>query len=206
MSKLKISFFQEETTKIAVALLGCVLNRVTKNGQHLKGRIVETEAYLGLKDDCCHSFGGKKTERVKVMYQPGGCAYIYFTYGMYYCFNIVTAHFGEPEAVLIRAIEPLTSLDVLQKNRALSQKILSRPSGIFNLTNGPGKLCQALRINKKLNGERMDGDKLYVEIGKSPAEKNIATGPRVGLSPYRNASYWPLRFYIKDNPFVSKPN
>ena len=200
-TKLNPSFFQKETTKVAVALLGCVLNRVTKEGLCLKGRIVETEAYLGLKDDCCHSFGGRKTERTKVMYQPGGCAYIYFTYGMYYCFNIVTAGINEPEAVLIRAIEPLTGLDIMQKNR--TRTLRQGPREIHQLTNGPGKLCQALNIDKSLNGELMSGDKLYVEKGIVPALKDIITSPRVGLSPKWNACYWPLRFYIHNNPFVS---
>ena len=205
--KLKTSFFQRETTKVALDLLGCVLNRVTKEGVCLKGRITETEAYLGLKDDCCHSFGGRKTKRTQVMYQPGGLAYVYFTYGMYYCFNIVTAGLNDPSAVLIRSIEPLEGLDIMQKNRQQKARTLQKAknsalpikkSQILKLTNGPGKLCQALHIDTSLNGALLSGDTLFVEEGKT--QQNILTGPRVGLSPKRSACYWPLRFCIQHTP------
>ncbi len=193
MSKLKKSFFRRETTKVAVELLSCVLVRVMENGKILKGRIVETEAYLGLKDDCCHSFGGRKTDRVQVMYWPGGVAYVYFTYGMHHCFNIVTAGAEEPEAVLIRAVQPLEGIAEMARNRGRKD--------IQNLTNGPGKLCQAFGIGKKLNGKSLEGDSLYIEKGKKM--RNIETSPRIGLSESKLSCYWPLRFYIKDNSFVS---
>ncbi len=220
MSVLKMSFFQRETTEVATDLLGCVLNRVTDKGLCLRGRIVETEAYLGLEDDSCHSFGGRKTERVKTMYLPGGHAYIYFIYGMYYCFNIVTEGREQPSAVLIRAIEPLTVQQDGPKNRSP-----------FSIANGPGKLCRALNIDKSLNEARLDGHsrkptghsrkptghsrkptghsrkptgpRLYVEKGKRP--ETILTSPRVGLSPMHSSCHWPLRFYIEDSPFVSNP-
>lgn len=195
MSKLKKQFFEKETTQVAVDLLGCVLVRVTNTGTVLRGRIVETEAYLGLRDDCCHSFGGRETERTKVMYFSGGFIYVYFTYGMHHCFNIVTAGAGEPEAVLIRALEPVEGVLEMRKNR--SQK------NINNLTTGPGKLCQAFDICKKWNGKNLEGDKLYIEKGKRVPLKNIVASERVGLSLTRWACYWPLRFYIKGNPFVS---
>ena len=217
MSILKMSFFQQETTKVATELLGCVLNRVTESGLCLKGRIVETEAYLGLEDDACHSFGGRKTERTKTMYLPGGHAYIYLIYGMYYCFNIVTEGQQNPSAVLIRALE------ILEPRPSLKMPNWPKNRSPISLANGPGKLCQALSIDKSLNGERLDGKSrkptgksrkptgksrkptgksLYVEKGKHP--ETILTSPRVGLSPMHSSRYWPLRFYIGGSPFVSK--
>ena len=154
MYRLKRPFFEQNTVKVAVDLLGCFLVKQTEKGNVLKGCIVETEAYLGLKDDCCHSFGGRKTERTKVMYMSGGYAYVYFTYGMHYCLNVVTAGSEEPEAVLIRALEPIEGISIMKKNR--SQK------NIKNLTNGPAKLCQAFDIDRKLNGKELQGDSLYI--------------------------------------------
>ena len=191
-SKLSLSFFQQETIKVAETLLGCVLVRVTDQGHQLKGRIVETEAYLGLKDDSCHSFGGKKTKRTQTMFLLGGHAYIYFTYGMHYCFNIVTAGLNEPEAVLIRALEPLKGLKEMQKNRP-------QATSVFQLTNGPGKICQALNIDTSLNGEKLNGKSLYVEKGPKPPIKEIEVSARIGLSPIKSSCYWPLRFFIKPN-------
>ena len=188
--KLPLSFFQQETTKVAEGLLGCVLNRKTPQGLCFKGRIVETEAYLGLRDDSCHSFGGRKTNRTQVMFLDGGHVYVYWTYGMHYCFNIVTAGVHEPEAVLIRALEPLQGISEMQKNRG-------QAIPFSNLTNGPAKLCQALNIDKSLNGIKINGNTLYVEKGPSPANKDILTGPRIGLSPKKSSCYWPLRFFLK---------
>ena len=196
MEKLRESFFQRETVQVAEALLSCILVRVTDKGQVLKGRIVETEAYLGLQDDSCHSFGGRKTKRTEVMYRPGGIAYVYFTYGMHYCFNIVTEGVENPCAVLIRALEPLLGIQKMSQNR--SQK------NIQNLTTGPAKLCQAMEICKKLNGESLEGDQLYIEKGSGVLKKEVVVTARVGLSPIASACYHPLRFYIKDNAFVSK--
>ena len=195
---LKRSFFQRETVKTAVDLLGCVLTRVTEEGTRLRGRVVETEAYLGLKDDSCHSFGDKKTGRTQVMYLAGGVTYIYFTYGMHHCFNIVTAGEGQPEAVLIRAVQPLAGIEEMKKNRSWDGH-----KNMVGLTNGPGKLCQAFDICKKLNGKSLQSQTLYMEKGFKILPTNIVSTARVGLSPVRNSCYWPLRFYIKDNSFVS---
>ena len=195
MDKLKRSFFEQNTVKVAVDLLGCFLVRQTEKGNVLKGCIVETEAYLGLKDDCCHSFSGRKTDRTKVMYMSGGYAYVYFTYGMHYCINVVTAGSEEPEAVLIRALEPIEGISTMKKNR--SQK------NIKNLTNGPAKLCQAFDIDRKFNGKELQGDSLYIAKGQRIPSENIVVSERIGISSLLSSCYWPLRFYIKDNPFVS---
>ena len=129
--KFNYDFFSRLTIQVAVDLLGQTLVHRTKKNVLFKGKIVETEAYLGLQDPCCHSFNGRITNRTKVMYQKGGHAYIYFTYGMHYCFNVVTAREGEPEAVLIRALEPIRGIENMKRNRAYPP--------LKNLLNGPGK-------------------------------------------------------------------
>ena len=185
-ARLKRNFFEKETTYVAEALLSQVLVRVLKNGTRLSGRIIETEAYLGVRDPSCHSFGGRQTQRNKTMYWPGGFSYVYFTYGMHYCFNIVTAKGGEPEAVLIRALEPLEGVDIMRKNR----------KGRSDLTGGPAKLCQALEITKTLNGENLEGKEIFIEKRKRAAGSKVIIGPRIGLSPSSPASLWPLRFSL----------
>lgn len=194
--KYPLTFFQQETSKVACELLGAVLVKRSKTGTLFKGIIVETEAYLGLQDDCCHSFGGRKTNRTKTMYLPGGHAYIYFTYGMHYCFNIVTNKAQKPEAVLIRAIQPLTAISEMMKNRNIYHNL-------HHLTNGPAKICKALGIDKTLNSISLNGDILYIEKGSKVSLKNIVVSRRIGLSPLKQSCYWPLRFYIQNNPYVS---
>ena len=195
--KLGLDFFQQDTTKVAIALLGQILVRVIRCGLILKGRIVETEAYLGLKDSSCHSFGGKKTKRTKTMYLSAGHTYIYFTYGMHYCFNIVTGDKTQPEAVLIRALEPLEGIKEMAVNRNLKKES-------FNLTNGPAKLCQAMQIDKNLNGKNLTGSSIFIEKGPSTSFKKLVVDKRIGLSPYSDSYYLPLRFYVKNNLYVSR--
>ena len=202
--KFSSSFFQQETCRAAVQLLGQTLVRVTQDRQYLKGKIVETEAYLGLHDPSCHSFGGRRTARTQTMYLPGGYAYVYFTYGMHYCFNIVTAGKGDPSAVLIRAVEPLEGVSQMTVFRKRNSK-KKRQFFKFDLTNGPAKLCQAMNIHKKINGQSLQGNLIYVEKGRRKIRfEEIAVSERVGLSKQSSAYYWPLRFYIKNNPYVSR--
>lgn len=189
------SFFLKDTIEVARSLLGCYLVRKVKNNVVLQGKIVETEAYLGVEDSCCHSFRGLRTPRNQAMYLEGGHAYIYFTYGMHHCLNVVTANQGQPEAVLIRALEPLEGLQEMQKQR--------KTSSLSNLTTGPAKLCQAFQITKKLNGVNLlKSQKIYIKKRKKSV-KNIICDARIGLSSAKEHAYLPLRFFIKDNPFVS---
>ncbi|MDE0091780.1 MAG: DNA-3-methyladenine glycosylase [Oligoflexia bacterium] len=193
MTVLSQKFFMQDTVKVAEQLLGCYLVRQI-GSRKLVGRIVETEAYLGLKDPCCHSFGGLYTERTKTMYLKGGYSYVYFTYGMYHCFNIVTGSAKEPEAVLIRALEPLQGIKEMQKNRKKEKQ--------NDLCSGPGKLCQALQINRELNGKNLTQEgEVYVCRGE--AIKNREADSRVGLALHEDSAYWFLRFYAKNNPHVS---
>lgn len=195
---LKSDFFTQETSQVAVELLGQTLVRNLGKNQFLKGKIVETEAYLGFKDSSCHSFSGKITKRTEVMYRQGGCSYVYFTYGMYHCFNVITSKAGQPEAVLIRALEPLTGVEIMKRNR--------KTKNVDNLTNGPGKLCQALQITRDLNALPLNGEnhQLYLERGENIPQSQIAASHRIGLSSLKDSCYWPLRFYIKNNLFVSR--
>lgn len=152
-----------------------------------RGRIVETEAYLGPEDPAAHSFGGKPTPRTTVMYGDPGFSYIYFIYGMHFCFNVVTMPNGTPEAVLIRALEPLEGV---------------RPE---SLANGPGKLCAALKLDKGQNAlDLCRGQTVWIEAPNSQEKFTIVEGPRVGIGNTHDAVHWPLRFGIARHPALSK--
>ena len=170
-------------------LLGHYLVRKTQAGI-IKVKIVETEAYHQ-EDPASHSFRGN-TPRTWPMFESGGRLYVYFTYGMHYCLNIVVGQKGVGEGVLIRAAEPVAGLGIMQKNRGISQ--------IANLTNGPGKLAQALGVrDTKLSGKILNKSSIFLEQGDQV--DNIITAPRIGIT---RAIDQPWRFYIKDNPFVSR--
>jgi DNA-3-methyladenine glycosylase len=176
----------------APQLLGCILVREL-NGTTLKLEIVETEAYHQ-DDPASHSFRGN-TARTAPMFEKGGHIYVYFTYGMHYCINIVTGPVGRGEAVLIRAAQPIAGIEVMRANRGIED--------IKNLSNGPGKLAQALGItDTTLSGKILDKSSIYLEPpARQIGSDNITTTPRIGIS---KAADQPWRFYIKDNPFVSR--
>ena len=183
----------KDTVQVAENLLGCYLVRKIKR-MTLVGRIVETEAYLGFQDPCCHSFNGSYTDRTKTMCLSGGHSYVYFTYGMYHCFNVVTRSEKEPEAVLIRALEPVKGLSEMKKNRQREK--------LEDLCSGPGKLCQAFNITKSLNGKNLTQAK-EIYIAKGLRLKEVEVDSRIGLPLHEDSAYWFLRFYVKNNPFVS---
>lgn len=191
MNILKKPFYNRPTKDVAMDLLGKLLCRKI-GGKIIKGEIVEVEAYLGKKDLACHTSKGK-TQRNKVMFGPPGHAYVYFIYGMYHCFNIVTEKEESPCAVLIRALEPI-NICACRDTR----------SCVF-ATNGPAKLCRELRIDKKLNGWDLTlGEKLWIENGEKIKPSRIKKSKRIGVD---YAGKWKdklLRFYIKDSEFVSK--
>lgn len=199
--KLNRDFYSRDTIIVAKELLGKILVHNT-GGNVLKGKIVETEAYLGLKDKAAHSYGGKKTKRVETMYGSSGAAYVYLIYGMYYCFNIVTQRKGIPEAVLIRGIEPMESIEQMSLYRFRKPyKELNRYKK-RNLTNGPGKLTMAFNIDKELNGIDLCGNILYLEEGIEE-DFSIVETTRIGIDYAEEAKDYLYRFYIKDNPYVS---
>lgn len=203
MKKLTREFYKRDTLLVAKELLGKYL--VVNHGDDiLKGRIVEVEAYMGTADKAAHSYSGKVTERTKVMYKEGGYAYVYLIYGMYYCMNVVSSVENLPEAILIRAIEPINKLDTMCINRyGKSFKTLNSYEK-KNLTNGPGKLCKAMNITKELNGEDLCGDKFYILEDEKEEVVEIISSKRIGIEYAEEAKDFLWRFYIKDNKFVSK--
>ena len=201
MKTLSREFYNRDSLIVAKELLGKVLVHEI-DGQKISARIVEAEAYMGIEDRAAHSYGGRRTPRVEVMYGGPGFSYVFIVYGMYYCFNIVAREEGNPQAVLIRAVEPVEGLELMAQNRfekTYDQLTASQRKG---LTNGPGKLCNAFLIDKSLNGEDLCGSKLYVEAGEN--EKfSIVSAKRVGVDYAGEAKDYPWRFYIEDNKYVS---
>lgn len=183
MKKLERAFYDRDTVQVAGELLGKYLVR-SSDGVERVGRIVEVEAYLGPHDLAAHSARGL-TERTKIMFGPPGRAYVYMIYGIYYCMNVVTEREGHASAVLLRAIEPVRNVE----GRA----------------QGPGLLCRAMEIDKRLNGHDLLSDDFYIAEVPEAARPIIVKRPRVGVD---YAKHWAgrlLRFYIKGNPFISKP-
>jgi len=194
--KLKKSFYNRPTLLVAQELLGKYLvHRVGK--RKIIGKIVETEAYVGPQDRASHASRGR-TPRTELMFGPAGQAYIYLIYGMYYCFNIVTEEKGYPAAVLIRALEPI--IPQTPFNKGAKDPLLSR-----GISNGPGKLCRYLKIDKKLNGADLAGNTIWVEDRKEKVSpKKIVKAKRIGIDYAGQWRHKRWRFYIKNNPFVSK--
>lgn len=200
-NRLNREFYNRDSLIVAKELLGKVLVHEIE-GQKLSAKIVETEAYMGINDKAAHSYGGRRTQRVEVMYGGPGFSYVFFIYGMHYCFNIVTREEGNPQAVLIRAVEPIEGLDIIAQNRFVKTYSHLSKTQIRNLTNGPGKLCRALSIDKSLNGEDLCGNKLYVEEGENQ-KNNIVAAKRVGIDYAEEAKDYLWRFYLEDNIYVS---
>lgn len=181
-------FLNEDASSVARKLLGCYL--VRHIGDHvIRAKIVETESY-DQQDAASHSFNGR-TARTDVMFGESGLLYVYFTYGLHYCCNVVTGAVGEGSAVLIRAVEPVEGRDFVEHHRG--------KTGI-EVTNGPAKLCQALDIDKRLNGHNLRYFPLRLEVGVPVPPKLIMEAPRIGISKARDAL---RRFYIRGNPYVS---
>lgn len=162
------------------------------------GRIVETEAYAHVNDQACHSHLGRFTERTRVMYEPGGVAYVYLIYGIHSLFNIITHEAGKADAVLIRGLEPLEGVDVMLRRRGL-------PKVARNLTGGPGLLTQALGIGRRHYGHDLTtGHELWVEDrGLAVSEEQIIASPRVGIDYAGEDAALPWRFRLKDSPWTS---
>ncbi len=201
MKTLGREFYNRDSLIVAKELLGKVLVHET-GGQKISAKIVEAEAYMGIEDKAAHSYGGKRTSRVEVMYGGPGFSYVFLVYGMYYCFNIVTREEGIPQAVLIRAAEPVEGLDSMAQNRFVKTYGQLTKSQIKGLSNGPGKLCKALLIDKSLNGEDLCGSKLYVTEGEN--EKfGMVSSKRIGVDYAGEAKDYLWRFYIENNEYVS---
>jgi DNA-3-methyladenine glycosylase len=189
---MPFDFLDRPAAEVAPRLLGCLLVRELQ-GRTLIGRIVETEAY-DQTDAASHSHKGR-TPRTEIMFGPSGYLYVYFTYGMHYCMNVVCGPEGEGAAVLIRAVEPLEGLDVMTENRG------GRKSA--DLTNGPAKVCQAFAIRKNWNGHDLHQEPFQLITQLPVVPDNIVQTTRIGIS---QAADVPWRFYVRGNPYVSKPH
>jgi DNA-3-methyladenine glycosylase len=185
------AFYDRPTEQVARDLLGCVLECTTPDGV-AAGRIVETEAYLGPDDPACHAVAGR-TERTWHLHGPPGIAYVYFIYGAHWCFNAVTREEGHGSAVLVRALEPVAGVDVMRARRRVNRDV--------DLTNGPGKLCQALGITGALDGNRLDRRPLRLLAGDPVPDSDVEITARIGIT---QAADWPLRWLVRGNPYVSK--
>lgn len=183
MQKLPRQFYDRETARVARELLGKFLVHKSDKIERI-GKIVEVEAYLGEHDLAAHSSKGL-TPRTKIMFGPPGFAYVYLIYGVHHCMNVVTERAGNGAAVLLRAIEPV-------KN-------------ISGKTNGPGLLCRALEIDRRLNGHDLLSDDFFIAEPEVAEKFSIVNRPRIGVDYAKHWAKRLLRFYIKDNPFVSRP-
>lgn len=200
--RLQRRFYRRDPVTLARALLGRRLVRRLGNGLELAGRIVETEAYLGIPDRAAHTFGGRCTDRNRSMWLDGGHVYVYFTYGMHWLLNIVSEREGQPTACLIRALEPLDGVEDMRRNRAA--KLSPARLKDTDLCSGPARLTKALRIDGTLNGlDLVSGEELYIEPGRPVTADRIVTTTRIGVAYAREWAKKPLRFYVRDNPNVS---
>ena len=193
--KLTENFYTQDTITVAKALLGTYLVHESKEGITV-GRIVETEAYLW-GDPACHAYR-RKTKRNATMFGPAGNAYVYQIYGIHYCINVVTAPEGVGEAVLIRALEPINGIDLMQLRRGIEVW--------KNLCNGPGKLVQAMGISRSMDGISLLGEDIYILSADTLSDKNakfdMITTTRIGIT---QGVELPYRFYISGNACVSYP-
>jgi DNA-3-methyladenine glycosylase len=186
------AFYERETEIVAREMLGTVLECETSAGI-ASGIIVETEAYLGEHDLACHAAAGR-TARTEPLYGPPGTSYVYFIYGMYWCFNAVTRAEGLPSAVLVRALEPLSGIDLMRNRR-------SRIRNEVDLTNGPGKLCTALGIDGSMSAKSLQRKPLVIREGERIPDDKVEVTTRIGIT---KSADWPLRWIVKGNRFVSK--
>jgi DNA-3-methyladenine glycosylase len=200
--RLPRSFYEGGSVPLAQRLIGQKLVRTLEDGTRLVGIIVETEAYLGVKDRAAHSFGGRRTPRNEAMYQRPGTAYVYFTYGMHYCMNVVCGEVGEPVAVLLRALEPVEGLNLMRENR--SRRRRSTPLKDRDLCSGPGRLCEALAIGRDLNdADLTQSPALSIEAGTSYGPRRLVRTTRVGVASALEWAHRPLRWYLKGSEHVS---
>jgi len=189
-------YLRPDVLTVARDLLGKLLVVPDSNGERVSGKIVEVEAYRGPEDRASHAYGGRRTKRTETMYGAGGVAYVYFVYGMYYQFNVVSGVADVPHAILVRALEPVDGIELMRTRR--------HGHADHNLTNGPGKLCIAMGIDRQLNGADLCGDRVWLEDFETVSPRRVARGPRIGIDYAQEWIDKPWRFWIRDNRFVSR--
>jgi len=189
------TFYARATTRVARALLGKILVHESPAGL-TAGRIVEVEAYCGPKDRAAHSVGGRRTPRNEVMWGPAGRLYVYFTYGMHHCGNVVTRRSECPEAVLLRALEPLAGIDLMRQRRG-------RPMSVTALARGPGNLCLAMGIDRTMNGADLTVGPVRILESPSVPASRVGMSPRIGVAYAGADAFLPWRFFVRDSEAVS---
>jgi DNA-3-methyladenine glycosylase len=197
---LNRDLYERDTLIVAKELLGKFLVRETAQGITV-GKIVETEAYIGPEDKASHTYNNLRTKRTKVQFGAKGYAYIYQIYGMYFCFDVTSGRsLGKPEAILVRALEPINGVEIMIKRRGVSR------NRIINLTNGPSRLCMAMGITKKQNGTDLCTPPLYIDTGVAVEGRRIMQTNRVNVDYAEEWRHLPWRFFVRNNDFVSKPS
>jgi DNA-3-methyladenine glycosylase len=195
--KLPREFYtRANVLEVSRDLLGKLLVVPDEAGRRISGKIVEVEAYRGPEDRASHAYGGRRTKRTETMYREGGVAYVYFVYGMYNQFNVVTNVRDTPHAILIRALEPVEGIDIMRLRR--------HSHADRNLTSGPGKLCLAMSIDRQIDGSDLLGDRVWIEEFETVPQSKIARGPRIGIDYAQEWVEKPWRFWVKGNEFVSR--
>jgi DNA-3-methyladenine glycosylase len=190
-------FYRRPTLRVARDLLGKIL--VHRGRGHVTaGRIVEVEAYRGPEDRAAHTAGGRRTARNEVMWGPGGRLYVYFTYGMHHCCNVVTRAAGQPEAILLRALEPVAGLPLMQHRRG-SRRDLSAAA----LARGPGNLCRAMGIDRRHDGTDLVAGSIVILDAPRVRTAAVAVSPRIGVAYAGDHALRPWRFFVRDSPAVS---
>lgn len=201
--KLSRDFYlRADTIQIAQDLIGKLLVVPTGSGERVSGMIVETEAYLGAIDKAAHSYNNRRTARNEITYAAGGHAYVFFIYGMYFQFNVVCGAQESPHVVLIRGVEPVEGVEIMRARR-LEKNPLAKMAD-ENLTSGPGKLCIALNIDRRLNGADLRGEHIWLEDYKKFPAAEIKIGKRIGIDYAEEFADKPWRFWLKNNDYVSK--
>ncbi|MEP6750567.1 MAG: DNA-3-methyladenine glycosylase [Bacteroidota bacterium] len=197
MKKLPASFYHRTSVvTIARELLGKLLVTFF-NGELTTGRIVETEAYNGVGDKASHSYGGRRTKRTEIMYAPGGVAYVYLCYGIHHLFNVVTNGQDTPHAILIRAIEPVTGIEIMLGR-------MKKEKADYTIGRGPGNVSKALGIDTAHTSLSLLGDEIYIaDDGTKITPSQIVASPRIGVDYAAEDALLPYRFYVKANPYVS---
>ncbi len=190
-SPLPTSFYDRRTELVARELLGAIIECKTADGV-TQACIVETEAYTGPDDPACHAVAGL-TARTTHLFGPPGMSYVYFIYGMYWCFNAVTRERGHGAAVLVRAVHPLDGITLMHRRRPQIRRER-------DLTNGPGKLCMAMGITGAMSGESLRRGPIVLRAGDPVQDSDVVVTPRIGIT---HAAEWPLRYFVRDDPYVS---
>lgn len=201
MTKLSRNFYTRNTFQISREILGKILVHNSQKGI-TSGRIVEVEAYVGPNDPASHTYLNRRTQRTEIQFREGGFIYVYQVYGIHFCFNVVTEAENKPEVILVRALEPIEGIKLMIKRRGFKEV---NQRNIFNLANGPAKLCEAMEINKTHYGADLCGNKIYiVDDNFHIKPEDIIASPRINIDYSGKAAEYPWRFFIKGNPFVSK--